>query len=210
MEQCQIRIKGKEQNQKMYPKYKRRIPKRRKNKVHKAEKSQKQNKITLDSSSILLMLEFFLKNGLLTPEELKERCLKPDNPLRGVEFEICPNADKNMARTIWLRKIQLGELRCELCGNPITRPVGSHPLSLTAEHRFPKSKGGATKGENLGAAHKICNHIKANYLPDVWEFIGFALLEKNGIKVNLDKVRYDYLKYFRENKEIISMLQKVR
>lgn len=210
MEQCQIRIKGKERNQKMYPKYKRRILKSNKNKKPKAEKSQEQNKIILDSSSILMMLEFFLKNGLLTPEELKERCLKPDNPLRGVEFEIHPNADKKEARAIWLRKMQLGELRCELCGNPITKGVGSRPLSLTAEHRFPKSKGGSTKGENLGPAHKICNHIKTNYLPDVWEFIGFALLEKNGIKVDLDKARYDYLKYFRENKEIINMLQRVR
>jgi 5-methylcytosine-specific restriction endonuclease McrA len=47
---------------------------------------------------------------------------------------------------------------CWLCGHPIHYGAHHlHPLSFTADHVVPRSKGGAPTLDNVRAAHRKCN-----------------------------------------------------
>ena len=169
-------------------------------------------KITLSPEDAMSLYFYLVKAGLITQEELAKRCLNDNNPFKKVEVEIDPKLSKGDARRFWVQLIKNNHLYCELCGNPIyeTSIRGNGFWSLTAEHRHPKSKGGQDKAHNLGPAHKVCNELKGNVLPEEWEVIGLAKLLEAGIPVNLDKVRYDYLRVLRENPAVRQYLRDSR
>lgn len=149
--------------------------------------------IELDANSILPLMEFLISKGLISKEEFKERKLKPDNPLKDVNVNFTGEFNKDTLRNYYASLMRRGELFCELCGHPIEFLNGNHPKALTMEHRHPKSKGGKFSLENIGPAHKDCNSIKSNILPDKWAKIGFYLLLANGITIDKAHARYDYL-----------------
>lgn len=64
-------------------------------------------------------------------------------------------------RRDWLRLMKDGKLICALCGLPIY----SNP---TRDHWIPKSKGGESVGNNIKPAHKVCNGIKGDLIPEDW------------------------------------------
>ncbi len=149
--------------------------------------------IELDVNALLPLMEFLISKGLISKEEFKEKKLKPENPLRDVNVDFKGELNKDTLRSYYASLMRRGELYCELCGHPIEILNGSHPKSLTMEHRHPKSKGGKFSLENIGPAHKDCNSIKTNILPEKWAKIGFYLLLANGITIDPAHVRYDYL-----------------
>lgn len=55
-------------------------------------------------------------------------------------------------------------LYCAICGNLIGKKD-----KITLDHHIPKSKGGESNIGNLLPAHKICNEIKADLMPDEFE-----------------------------------------
>lgn len=55
-------------------------------------------------------------------------------------------------------------LYCAICGCLIEKKD-----KITLDHHVPKSKGGASDASNLLPAHKICNEIKSDIMPDVFE-----------------------------------------
>ena len=177
-----------------------------------SKKEIKPKKITLSPEDAMSLYLYLVKAGLITKEELAKRCLDDKNPFKKYEIEIDPNLSKGDARHFWVQLAKNNELYCELCGNPIYEISlhGNGFWSLTAEHRHPKSKGGKDRAHNLGPAHKVCNEIKANILPEEWEVVGLPKLLEAGIPVNLDKVRYDYLRVLRENQSVKEYLQNHR
>lgn len=52
---------------------------------------------------------------------------------------------------------------CAICGQPIQKNQ-----KLTLDHWVPKNKGGASDLTNLKPAHKICNSIKSNLMPNAF------------------------------------------
>lgn len=64
---------------------------------------------------------------------------------------------------------------CALCGQPIDPDLPpDHPMSFTADHRTPVSKGGTHTARNLQAAHRRCNIRQGNRqkLPGAPENLG--------------------------------------
>lgn len=55
-------------------------------------------------------------------------------------------------------------LYCAICGCLIDKKD-----TITLDHHIPKSKGGDSGSNNLLPAHKICNEIKADLMPDDFE-----------------------------------------
>lgn len=55
---------------------------------------------------------------------------------------------------------------CAICGLPIDKSLKfPHPMSITADHIIPVSKGGDPMAlDNLQAAHLICNEVKGSKL----------------------------------------------
>lgn len=162
--------------------------------------------LELDVNAILPLMEFLIAKGLISKEEFKEKKLKPENPLKDVNVNFTGEFNKDTLRSYYASLMRRGELYCELCGHPIEIISGNHPKALTMEHRHPKSKGGKFSLENIGPAHKDCNSIKTNILPEKWAKVGFYLLLANGITIDKAHTRYDYLtdevkKYKRELQE---------
>lgn len=183
---------------------------RKQDKSPKKEKEPK--KITLSPEDAMSLFFYLVKAGLITKEELAKRCLDEDNPFKKYEIEIDSKLSKGDARHFWASLARDNHLYCELCGNPIYQQSlhGNGMWSLTAEHRHPRSKGGKDQAWNLGPAHKVCNELKSNILPEQWEVVGLPKLLEAGIPVNLDKVRYDYLRVLRENQAVKEYLQNQR
>lgn len=160
-------------------------------------------KIEIDSSMIMLLIEYFLKSRLITKEELETLTLNKDNPLREVEVKINNQVlGKNQVRDLWLLQMRNHNLFCSICGNPINSADSSHhnPWRLTAEHRIPKSKGGKTDSTNLDPSHSICNSLKSNMMPDQWERLGLSILQSRGIPVDFNKTIFNYLQQNRRQK----------
>ncbi len=55
-------------------------------------------------------------------------------------------------------------LCCSICGQPI---LPNQQISL--DHHIPKSHGGSDDASNLLPAHKICNSIKNDLMPEDFE-----------------------------------------
>ena len=191
---------------------KRTYSKKHKNLKPQQKKQKEIKKITLSPEDAMSLFLYLVKAGLITKEELTKRCLDDNNPFKKCEVEIDPKLSKGDARHFWASLARNNQLYCELCGNPIYEQSlhGNGLWSLTAEHRHPRSKGGKDLAHNLGPAHKICNEIKSNILPEEWEVVGLPKLLEAGIPVNIDKVRYDYLRVLRENESLKNYLQNHR
>lgn len=68
-------------------------------------------------------------------------------------------------RRLRQRTLAGDNLICHLCGQPIDKTYKSpHPLSATADHITPISKGGNNLGTLL-PAHRICNTKRGNRTP---------------------------------------------
>lgn len=55
-------------------------------------------------------------------------------------------------------------LYCAICGCLINKTD-----TITLDHHIPKSKGGDSCSKNILPAHKICNEIKADLMPEEFE-----------------------------------------
>lgn len=55
---------------------------------------------------------------------------------------------------------------CAICGKPLDKKLKfPHPMSVTADHIIPISRGGDPKDpDNLQAVHLICNQVKGTKL----------------------------------------------
>lgn len=82
------------------------------------------------------------------------------------------NSKKNLKRQ-WLALLKDDKLYCVLCGQLII-----NAKDISVEHYVPKSRGGSKGLYNCFPAHKICNEIKGNLLPDEWNKTKFILIEK--------------------------------
>jgi hypothetical protein len=169
-------------------------------------------KIKLSYSDALALYEYLTKTGLITKEEIKNKKLNDDSPFQQYEIEIEPNQSKDVARKVWISLAKQNNLYCEVCGQPIYYKslYGNHNNALTVEHRHPKSKGGANVTPNLGPAHKLCNEIKTNITPEVWERVGLLKLLQYGIIVDLEKTRYNYLRRIKEDQIINELVENQR
>lgn len=92
----------------------------------------------------------------------------------------------------WLVRLKDRELRCALCGCLI-----ESRKDLNVEHYQPRSKGGATDGENCVPAHKWCNAAKADKDPRYWHAHGYTLLAKLIHAWTLHKVKFPVIKVYR-------------
>lgn len=56
---------------------------------------------------------------------------------------------------------------CGICGQPVDKSLKyPHPLSATVDHIIPCNKGGSDDLENLQLAHRRCNRLKSDKLPE--------------------------------------------
>lgn len=91
----------------------------------------------------------------------------------------------------WLVRLQGAGLYCALCGCLIEARK-----DLTADHKTPRSAGGATDESNLLPSHHCCNQAKADKSYEDWQENGYKYLkalikawDKNGKKYNHEKVQ---------------------
>lgn len=94
---------------------------------------------------------------------------------------------KNEIRLIWLWQMSHNQLYCDICGKHI-----SDKKQITLDHKFPRSYGGIVDQYNSKPAHRDCNRLKDNILPEDWEMIGLDILKINNIDVDLNKCGYKY------------------
>lgn len=149
--------------------------------------------ITVEASSLLLLLKYFLEKGLLKLEDIQVLTKEQANKAKLPTFKLTNTLSKEQLRNLWLYQMRHHELFCSICGHEIQEVKGNSDARLTYEHRIPKSKGGKTDGKNGDPAHALCNRLKSNYMPEVWEKIGYAILTANGISIDLDKCSYNYI-----------------
>lgn len=160
--------------------------------------AQKKMTVEIDVSTVLLFIKHFMDLGIIKPEDLTKLL----NTTKEVDFKLVKdkaNMTKGDVRALWLYQMRNHELFCDICGHPIESTKGNDPWRLTYDHRQPRSKGGKTDGLNASPAHSICNGLKTNYLPNIWEQIGFMILKSHGIHVDFDKCAYDYRKYLQQH-----------
>ena len=56
---------------------------------------------------------------------------------------------------------------CGICGQPVDKSLKyPHPMSPTVDHIIPCNRGGSDDLENLQLAHRKCNRMKSDKLPD--------------------------------------------
>ena len=56
---------------------------------------------------------------------------------------------------------------CAICGQPVNKSLKSpHPLSATVDHIIPCNRGGSDDLDNLQLAHRRCNRLKSDRMPD--------------------------------------------
>lgn len=78
------------------------------------------------------------------------------------------------ARDAWL---------CTLCGEPMRRETGQHPLSATVDHTVPLAEGGSHTLDNCASAHRKCNRAKHDDpLPEHWRRM-WASVDAEGLSL---------------------------
>lgn len=56
---------------------------------------------------------------------------------------------------------------CGICGKPVDKSLKyPHPLSPTVDHIIPCNKGGSDELDNLQLAHRSCNRLKSDKMPE--------------------------------------------
>lgn len=56
---------------------------------------------------------------------------------------------------------------CGICGQPIDKTLKyPHPLSPTVDHIIPCNRGGSDDLDNLQIAHRKCNRLKSDKMPE--------------------------------------------
>ena len=56
---------------------------------------------------------------------------------------------------------------CGICGQPVDKSLKyPHPMSPTVDHIIPCDKGGADDLDNLQLAHRKCNRMKSDKMPE--------------------------------------------
>lgn len=56
---------------------------------------------------------------------------------------------------------------CGICGQPVDKTLKyPDPMSPTVDHIIPCSRGGSDGLENLQLAHRKCNRMKSDHMPD--------------------------------------------
>lgn len=56
---------------------------------------------------------------------------------------------------------------CGICGQPVDKSLKyPHPMSPTVDHIIPCDKGGSDDLDNLQLAHRKCNRMKSDRMPE--------------------------------------------
>ena len=56
---------------------------------------------------------------------------------------------------------------CAICGQPVDKSLKSpHPFSATVDHIIPCNRGGSDDLDNLQLAHRKCNRLKSDKMPE--------------------------------------------
>ena len=56
---------------------------------------------------------------------------------------------------------------CGICGMPVDKSLSyPHPMSPTVDHIIPCAKGGSDDLDNLQLAHRQCNRLKSDKMPE--------------------------------------------
>ena len=56
---------------------------------------------------------------------------------------------------------------CGICGQPVDKTLKfPHPMSPTVDHIIPCAKGGSDDLDNLQLAHRACNRMKSDKMPE--------------------------------------------
>lgn len=106
-----------------------------------------------------------------------------------------------------LKIYQRDKFTCQYCN---TRIGQKHPVTgfkmtvndVTLDHIYPRSRGGATRPDNLVTACKTCNHRKADRTPD--EARMPLLTSQTLLKVHLDRLQLcEYAEYQPEWKKYL-------
>lgn len=155
--------------------------------------------VSIDSNLVLAFIQLLVNKGMITKKELETLTLNEDNPLKQVDFKVENKVlSKSQLKGYWLYMMRHNQLFCSLCGHPITEETNKGPWRLTAEHRIPRSKGGATDSTNLDPAHEICNCVKSDIMPEEWNKVGLEILRSYGIHVDTKHALYNYLIHSKE------------
>jgi 5-methylcytosine-specific restriction endonuclease McrA len=142
---------------------------------------------TYDPRVLLLVLQNYIRDHKTVTDPADREYVNEVCKESHINPEQVHKLTKGEIRLFWLYLMNHGELICDLCGNHI-----DNPRDLTYDHRVPHSKGGHTDAENGKPAHKLCNNLKGNILPDEWEQIGDAILMSRGIPINYNMAGYNY------------------
>lgn len=150
--------------------------------------------ITIDQNAIIMLIKFFIDEGVLDKDTLKTKQLPDNHPLKDIKINLTDALTKEQLRTLWFYQMRQDKLFCEICGQKITHASRKSGLQLTAEHRLPRCRGGATNSFNLLPAHSKCNTIKADIDPTIWEIIGPQVLKEYNIQIDFDRAMFNYQK----------------
>ncbi len=152
------------------------------------------HKIPKDSAkkAITTIVQFLIQENIISAKEITIAIGTQNCVVGEVNTRLGNRLSQKELKALWVEEMRKGKLFCSLCGQPIQPQRKCGPGSLTAEHYVPKSKGGASDSTNLYPAHAICNTLKTNYMPEVWNKIGKVLLESRGIKVDVENSIFKY------------------
>lgn len=146
--------------------------------------------IPIDASVFLVLLQQLLIEQKITKQQVLDIIDKIPDGTFVSPFKLNKEATKKDCKVYWLYLMRHHKLFCDICGNLITELNGQ--MKLSYDHIYPESKGGQTDGENGSPAHSLCNGLKGSHTPQEWEIVGYNILKKHGIYVDLNHTIYKY------------------